>query len=217
MALDAIALSNQTSGPHRLTHLFLVDERDRSRFQSLNVVADFQLAPSAVDLEYATFLTDLLGQDRPKQVLPALELYQAGATLTLSSDWDADTLSPILKMWTVLNRPDSRSFPDLETVIPMLTLNPSKLLHTNTGSIEVGKQADLVALDMNIFQMNKAEINRASVVFTMFNGNVVFDPTGIAGTAVGSPAPPPSASTSRIRSSFGLVLSGIGAILLCFL
>jgi hypothetical protein len=81
----------------------------------------------------------------------------------------------------------------------------------------VGKQADLVALDMNIFQMNKAEINRASVVFTMFNGNVVFDPTGIAGTAVGSPAPPPSASTSRIRSSFGLVLSGIGAILLCFL
>ena len=202
--------SNQDSGPHRLTHLFLVDEKDRPRFKSLNVVADFQLAPSAVDPTYVSFIADILGQDRASQLLPALEIYNENATLTLSSDWDADTLSPMIKIWTVLNRPNGHSFPNLETVLPMLTLNPSKLLKTNTGSIEVGKIADLIALDMNIFQMDTANINQAKVVFTMFNGNVVFDPTGIAGTPIGVTAAPTSTSISSAsqmyRNIVGVIL-----------
>ena len=202
LALDAIEQSNQDSGPHRLTHLFLVDERDRSRFKSLNVVADFQLAPSAVDPTYAYYITDILGRDRATQLLPALEIYNENATLTLSSDWDADSLSPIIKLWTVLNRSNNHSFPDLETVIPMLTLNPSKLLKTNTGSIEVGKIADLIALDRNIFQMDKTNINQAKVVFTMFNGGVVYDPTGIAGTPIGAIAIPTSTSASSASRMF---------------
>ena len=210
LALDAIEQSNQDSGPHRLTHLFLVDEKDRPRFKSLNVVADFQLAPSAVDPTYVSFIADILGQDRASQLLPALEIYNENATLTLSSDWDADTLSPMIKIWTVLNRPNGHSFPNLETVLPMLTLNPSKLLKTNTGSIEVGKIADLIALDMNIFQMDTANINQAKVVFTMFNGNVVFDPTGIAGTPIGVTAAPTSTSISSAsqmyRNIVGVIL-----------
>lgn len=78
------------------------------------------------------------------------------------------------------------------------------------GSIEVGKIADLIALDMNIFQMDTANINQAKVVFTMFNGNVVFDPTGIAGTPIGVTAAPTSTSISSAsqmyRNIVGVIL-----------
>ena len=116
LALDAIAHSNATSGPHRLTHLYLVDESDRQRFGELDAIADFQLSPSSVDVSYTEFMTGILGTTRASQLLPALELYEAGATLTLSSDWDADVLSPIQKIQTVLTRADGRSFPSVESV-----------------------------------------------------------------------------------------------------
>ena len=114
MALDAIEYAINVSttareaGPHRLTHLYMIDDRDRNRFSELGVVADFQLAPSSLDLEYRDFLAnDLIGSDRASRLLPAAELYNnTDSLITLSSDWDADVLSPLVKMQAVLSRPD---------------------------------------------------------------------------------------------------------------
>lgn len=189
LALDAIEqLSSNATGPHRLTHCYLVDEADRSRFAELGVVADFQLAPSSVDASYTEFMEELIGTTRASQLLPALELYEKGAFVTLSSDWDADVLSPIRKMQTVLTRNDGRSFPSVESVIPLLTLNPAILLQHDdkTGSIEVGKAADLVVLDKNIFQLPVEEIHTAQVVLTMLQGKAVYDPEGIMGQVIGT-------------------------------
>ena len=121
-------------------------------------------------------MIDVLGPERAATLLPAMELYEAGATLTLSSDWDADTLSPLVKMQTVLTRPYGRSFPDLETVIPMLTLNPAYLLgHADrTGSITVGKYADLVVIDQDIFGLPAENISMAEVTRTYLQGQLIF-------------------------------------------
>lgn len=152
LALDAIEQSNTTFGPHRLTHCYLVDESDRGRFAALTAVADFQLAPSSVDVSYADFMADLIGTTRASQLLPALEIWEAGGLVVLSSDYDADVFSPIAKIQTVLTRPDGRSFPSVESVIPLMTLNPAILLQHDdkAGSLEVGKAADLVVLDKDI-------------------------------------------------------------------
>ncbi len=42
------------------------------------------------------------------------------------------------------------------------------------GSLEVGKQADLIVLDRNIFELPPAEIHTAEVVLTLFNGREVY-------------------------------------------
>jgi len=71
----------------------LVSESDRDRFASLDVVADFQLAPGSDDLVFKYFLANSgIGSVRR---LSALELYQAGSAITLSNDWDEDVVSPI--------------------------------------------------------------------------------------------------------------------------
>jgi predicted amidohydrolase YtcJ len=190
LALDAIEALNTTtttgtsSGAtmHRITHCYLVDELDWDRFAELNVVADFQLAPSSVDLEYQSYLADVLvGSERANLLLPATELHAAGAKLTLSSDWDADELSPLVKLQIVLTRPNGRSFESLEEVIPMLTINAATLLGLDavTGSLEIGKSADLVVLNQNIFDLDVNDIASSTCVeMTMLQGKVVYESDG---------------------------------------
>lgn len=179
LALDAISGSGVI--PHRLTHLYLVDENDRDRFAAANVVADFQLSPSSLDPLYSQFMEGVIGPTRAENLLPATELYNAGAIVTISSDWDADVLSPLTKMKTVLTRSDGRSLPDLETAIEMMTLSPAKLLqHADlTGSISIGKYADLVIIDRDIFEVPVDQIDRASIEATLLQGEPVYDPQDI--------------------------------------
>jgi predicted amidohydrolase YtcJ len=42
------------------------------------------------------------------------------------------------------------------------------------GSLEVGKLADIIILDRNLFQVPAYEIHNALVVQTIFNGKVIF-------------------------------------------
>jgi predicted amidohydrolase YtcJ len=157
----------------------LVNEQDRERFAALNVVADFQSAPSTVSGEYQDFMATFMGETRADQLIPTMELQQAGAMVTLSSDWDADLLSPLIKIQIVLTRPDCRNFDSVEAVIPMLTRNPAPLLQTNSGTLEAGKLADIVVLDQNIFEIETDSIAGTQVLATIFNGKVVCDPDGI--------------------------------------
>ncbi|CAB9499206.1 amidohydrolase [Seminavis robusta] len=197
LALEAISAVQQSGtasiGPHRLTHCYMVDELDRPLFEELGVVADLQLAPTSLTADYQATMTDFLGAERAATLLPAVELYEAGAMITLSSDWDADDLSPLVKMQTVLTRTIGRPFPDIETIIPMFTLNGAKLLQHDdlTGSIEVGKYADLVVLDQDIFNLPADQIATANVTLTYLQGEVIYDADSRTGPSIplGSGAP----------------------------
>lgn len=136
--MDAIEQADTASGPHRITHLYFVDPADYSRFAQLNVIADVQLAPSALGADYQEFISGIVG-DRVQRLLLAGDLIKAGATLTLSSDWDADELHPMIKIAAAVGRPRN-GLPDVKTAIEALTINPAKALRHayKTGSIEVG-------------------------------------------------------------------------------
>jgi predicted amidohydrolase YtcJ len=43
------------------------------------------------------------------------------------------------------------------------------------GSIEVGKIADLVVLEKNLFQVPPREIHNVATEMTVFDGRIVFD------------------------------------------
>ena len=47
----------------------------------------------------------------------------------------------------------------------------------SSGSIEVGKRADLVILDRNLFEIPASEISDATVVETIFDGRTVYKRT----------------------------------------
>ncbi|WP_282610398.1 amidohydrolase [Pelagibius sp. Alg239-R121] len=179
LALDTIEQADATSGPHRITHLYMIAPKDRPRFRDLGVVADFQLAPSSVGSSYRESIAEFIG-GRAGDLMPLRALHDAGALITLSSDWDADELSPLVKLQTVLTR-DREGAPNLAAAIEMMTINPARLLRhaDRTGSIEPGKFADLVILDRDLFEVSPAEMSEVQIEATLLQGEAVFDPTGL--------------------------------------
>ena len=178
LALDAIAGADPAAGPHRLTHLYLLDPQDYPRFKALGVVADFQLAPSSLDPEYLTFIRRFIG-DRADHMMPAGTLEKIGAEVVMSSDFDADELSPLVKIQAAVERGEEGA-PDVETAIKWMTINPAKLLQQadTTGSLEPGKFADLVVIDQDITKIPVSQIGQAKVVATLLQGEPVFDAEG---------------------------------------
>lgn len=140
------------------------------------MVADFQLAPSSIDPEYDKFIRQFIG-DRADRMLSAASLAAAGAEVVMSSDFDADELSPLVKIQAALTR-KSEGAPDVATAIEWMTINPARLLHQDntTGSLEVGKFADLVVIDRDITDIPIKQIGKAKVVATLLQGKPVYDP-----------------------------------------
>jgi predicted amidohydrolase YtcJ len=56
------------------------------------------------------------------------------------------------------------------------TLGAAYQLHMEDeiGSIEIGKKADLVVLDQNIFEIDPFTIHKTAVAMTMLNGTIVY-------------------------------------------
>jgi predicted amidohydrolase YtcJ len=174
LALNAIeaAQAGDLSARHRLTHLYLVDGADRPRFAELGVVGDWQLSPDATSDEYYAFMQPFLG-GRADELLPAFSPQFQNATI--SSDWDADEVSPFRKISSLLSL-QWDNVPELDTILQMMTLNVAYLLHQDdiTGSIEVGKLADLIVLDQNLFEVSPAQIERTKVLWTLLEGEEVY-------------------------------------------
>jgi predicted amidohydrolase YtcJ len=182
-ALNAIEQAMATNGDgldrrHRLTHLELIDEADRLRFAELDVVADFQVAGEFTLPDHWEDSAELIG-DRAFDPVPVRSIYDTGATVTLSSDWDVSDLSPFVGMSHALQR-EQQSMPNLEAVIEAYTLNGAYVMRQEmeTGSLEVGKWADLVVLDRNLFEVSLQEMAETAVLLTLLGGEEVYrDPT----------------------------------------
>lgn len=178
-ALNAIENAMEINGDaldrrHRLTHLEHIAETDIPRFQELDVIADFQVAgewnlpDNWVDSE------ELIGE-LAFNPTPVRTIYDTGATITLSSDWDVSELSPFIGMAHALMR-DQQSLPSLEAVIEAYTINAAYLMRQDerTGSIEVGKFADFVVIDQNLFEISPEQIQDTTVLLTMLGGEEVY-------------------------------------------
>lgn len=172
----AISANNSNSARHRITHLFMVDSADYPRFSELGVTADVQLAPSVIAPATISFYRGLIGE-RAETIVPAESLIAADAPITISSDWDADQLSPLAKLSALLSR-NTEGFTDLSLALRAYTIDSARLLgHDDiTGSLESGKRADLVIVDQNLFELSPQALSSAQVSATIFDGELVFDP-----------------------------------------
>ncbi|WP_394234646.1 amidohydrolase [Pseudomonas anguilliseptica] len=171
-ALDAIDATGG-QGRHRITHVELVAKQDIPRFKQLGVIADFQPSPY-FQPSFLKSNEPMIG-DRAYAMLPMRELYDSGARVTLSSDWDVNPVSPFGIMQNALSL-GGRSLPSLEAAVKAYTLDAAYTLRQekDTGSLEVGKQADLVVLDQNIFDLPIKQVGQAKVLWTLLGGEETY-------------------------------------------
>lgn len=188
-SLDALEFARMRNGTrdarHHLVHLQLFDPRDIPRLRSLGVVANFQ--PFwAYEEEYIKELTvPVLGPVRSRWLYPIRSVAQSGATVVFGSDWDVSSMNPLDGMQVALTRRGLNEEPgagwisdetvDLRTAIAAYTINGAYLAfqERQTGSIEIGKLADLVVLDRNLFEIPPQMIHQCRVLLTLLGGKAV--------------------------------------------
>jgi hypothetical protein len=192
MTLDAFAHAMKENGVrdsrHTITHLQLIDPADLPRFRSLGVVANFEPFWANGD-EYLTRLAEpALGQSRSRWLYPIRSAVKAGAVVSGGSDWSVSSLAPLDGIQVAITRriPSAgraatpwvpEEVVDLSAAIAMYTINTAYQNHQEreTGSIEVGKLADLVILEKNLFEVAPGEIHAVRVMRTILQGKTVFE------------------------------------------
>jgi predicted amidohydrolase YtcJ len=193
-SLDAFEYARKQNGVrdsrHQIAHLELIDPSDIPRFEALGVVADFQPLWAFAD----TYITDLtepaLGPERSRWLYPIKSVADTGAVVAAGSDWSVSSMNPLDGIQVAITRRDltagagpawiPEEVVDLDTILAAYTRAGAYVQHeeTLTGTIEVGKRADVIVLDRNLFDIPPQEIHDAKVLLTLFDGKPVYqDPT----------------------------------------
>ncbi|OUL56421.1 amidohydrolase [Pseudoalteromonas ulvae] len=173
-ALNAVELASSKQGRHRITHVEVVDPDDYQRFSQLNVTADAQVAGDFTNPEHWAENSELIGHERSDHLVPIKSLTDAGARLTLSSDWSVSHFNPFLGLHNAVNRvPEQLT---LDQAIRAYTINGAYTMRQEhlVGSIEVGKRADFVVLDRDITTTATDQLKHVKVMLTLFDGEIVY-------------------------------------------
>jgi hypothetical protein len=163
----------------------LIDPADVPRFRQLGVIANFQPLWAFAD-EYITRLTiPFLGPERSSRLYPIGTLYRSGAIVAFGSDWSVSSPNPLEEIQVAVTRmgpagetrtpflPGERI--NLPEALAAFTINAAytNRLDKTTGSLEPGKNADLIVLDRNLFDIGPTEIAKTRVLVTLFEGRAV--------------------------------------------
>ena len=189
-ALDAIQVAQETNGRrdlrHHIAHIQIVHPDDLPRFRALGVVANAQPFWACLDGQMRKLCVPILGPERVGWQYPFASLRRSGATLAFGSDWPVTTPDPLRIMQVAITRvpegePDVEVFLaeerlDLPATIEAFTMGSAFVNHleNETGSVEVGKLADLCILDRNLFDLGDAPLTEATVLMTLVNGETVY-------------------------------------------
>ena len=172
-----------------IAHDEIVEPVDFPRYKLLGTipVLSFQWEKPAGD---TMGLKDYFGPARMKILEPAGFLAAAGARIAFGSDWPVDRLDEWFALKVGVTRTNSPDAPpeyrgrlgddpglSREAVLRAVTIDAAYELHQDevTGSLEVGKFADLIVLDRNPLQIPAEDIANIKVLETVVGGNVVYD------------------------------------------
>jgi predicted amidohydrolase YtcJ len=197
-ALDGYEISRKVNGNthrrHTIAHLQLVHPADYPRFAELNVIPDMQLQWATRNVWTMEALKPYIGQKRWERMYPAKSMLDAGARLAGGSDWPVDPLHPWNQVQSAIDRTglygEGKPLGMHEAIsrrqsLRMHTRGTAFQLHQEqlTGTVEVGKYADVVMLDRDVTTCPVSEIKDLVPQLTMVGGEVTFDINTSAGKA----------------------------------
>lgn len=196
VTLDALAVARTENPPHDprpiIAHLELFDPADLPRMRELGVAASFQPFWAQAD-EYIRKLTEpVLGPARSRWLYPIGSAFATGAVIAGGSDWTVSSLNPLDAMQVAITRrglehpagpawiPEERV--SLPQMLAAYTINAAWALkqERETGSLVIGKQADLVVLDRDLFAQPDTGIHNARVLLTLLEGKPVYRDSSFA-------------------------------------
>ncbi|CRK82173.1 amidohydrolase [Neobacillus massiliamazoniensis] len=190
LALDAFEEAQKINGKrdsrHCIEHVEVIHPDDSARFKKLGVIASMQPEHLGFNEEQRQNYISYIGPEREPFVFAMKTLKDSGALLALGTDYPIAQLNPMLGIYRALTRMGYDGTPSegfnpqerlsLPEVLRDYTLSPAygSFREKELGTLEVGKLADLVVLDRNLFEIPVEDIPDVRVVLTMVDGAIVF-------------------------------------------
>ncbi len=188
MTLDAYEHARKANGVrdsrHRVEHVQVIRRSDIPRFKDLGLVASVEPCHLTNDQRWAE---KRVGRKRCEEGGYLWKSFvDAGVPLALGTDWPVEPPDPMANLYAAVTRrtlegvPDEGWFPrerlSIEQAIEYYTLGSAyaEFAEKEKGSLDPGKWADLVVLDTDLLRATPAEILKAKVVATIFNGRIVY-------------------------------------------
>ena len=192
VALDAIeAARNRNSNKtlrHELAHAGYISNDDMPRFAALNAVPDF----SPVLWHPSPIIDNVIvavGKPRGEYYWPVKSLLKTGANVLVGSDWPSAVpdANPWVGIEAFVTRREPRKNGDkalwenesisLEQAIAIYTVHGARAIRQENeiGTLEIGKLADLIVLNQNLFEIPIESVSDTQVLKTFFAGKLVYD------------------------------------------
>ena len=180
--------NGQRDARHTIAHIGVVDREDIPHFKELNL--------NSVILPYwINCVEEFYGRTKEKLNAGDLDLTQsfikAGVNVASGTAYPAVTDIPRplngIEMGMIRRnfangndcapQPPACESATLDQMIRSFTINAAYANHLDrsTGSLEVGKKADIVLLDKDLRQLAADQIHTASETMTIFNGKIVYE------------------------------------------
>jgi predicted amidohydrolase YtcJ len=191
VVLDAIEAIGEKNGRnhlrHQIAHTNFVSTKDINRFQQVNAVAEFSPPLWAPTITHEGN-KEVLGEKRADQAYPVKSIYDTGATTVYGSDYPIiPDPNPWFGMEAIITRKDptgefqgtlnEKEAINVYEAVEIFTINGAKSMYLDevTGSIEVGKCADMIVLNQNIFSEPASNIHKTEVLITVFCGKKIHE------------------------------------------
>jgi hypothetical protein len=191
-ALDAVGAARSANGPSdtrpHISHIQVIHPDDVPRFAGLDVAANAQPLWACHETNMDELTVPFLGPERAGWQYPFASLRRAGSRLAMGSDWGVSSPNPLEEIEVAVTRvsPESRGAAEpfllserlsLEEAIEAFTLGSAWVNHLDreTGSITIGKLADLAVVDRDLFDPERGAIAEARVLATFVGGAAVHE------------------------------------------
>lgn len=189
---QAIAANPPRDRRHVISHGQLVHPDDFPRFAELGVGYDSTGAWMSYDPLMQNITDARLGKERVQRTFPMAQIAAAGGRVSLGADWPAagwvSSHEPLTAIEVAVTRTyDGRkdvpplggkeAMVPIDTAIRAATINAAWNMNMDDeiGSLEVGKKADIVVLERNLYEIDPDDISEVKVLYTMMGGVVTYD------------------------------------------
>ncbi len=171
----------------RIEHAQVVDYQDYVLFSKYKIIPSVQPTHAISDIPWAG---DRLGEERLPTAYAYKKLLVQNGWMPLGTDFPVEAINPLATFYTVVARKDINGKPG-NGFLPENKLGRKEALMGMTawaaksvfwekekGSIETGKDADLVILNKDIMTISENELLNVNVIYTIVKGKMVYKKTG---------------------------------------
>lgn len=167
----------------RIEHAQVVNYNDYMYYSDYSIIPSVQPTHAISDMPW---VEKRIGTERLHSAYAYKSLLNVSGTIALGTDFPVEAINPLATFYTAVARKDKEGNPEMgflkenalsrfEALKGMtIWAAYSVFQEKKKGSLQIGKQADIIILDKDIMRINESEILKTQVLYTFCKGKIKY-------------------------------------------